>query len=225
LAERDATGDNHSSLTFGKMQKQIRFLALIVAAVQGTVGGAYLMETRFNVTASVGKLFGEVGQWLPSPAESPAQTPPSTDQNQSDGVPQPSPLSSPSKSPLQAQNQSETSPKPSPTPEPKPTATAISVVGTWRGRFADVGATLTIDTQTGNSFSGRLDSNGCIIAINGSVNQALHTLDWNDIDRSSSGSQYCGWTFTRNHGYIQANGRSMSGTGQGYRKFSWAFSR
>jgi hypothetical protein len=115
------------------------------------------------------------------------------------------------------------------TPTPTPTARQqVNVRGNWSGMFAGRPASLNIDNQQGDSFTGTLrNTKGAIVAVSGTINPESRELIMQEdrvIQPVSEGPE---WALGRENGTLSSDGRTMSGRGtdQAGHSYTWTFSR
>lgn len=116
----------------------------------------------------------------------------------------------------------ESRPVPSPSaqniPMPKPTpvvAKSLNILGNWSGVFANRDATLYINSQVGNHFTGILkNTKGAIIAVSGDIMPDIRQISIVEnrvIEGVKDGPD---WILGSNTGAISADGSAMNGSGR-----------
>jgi hypothetical protein len=111
-------------------------------------------------------------------------------------------------------------------PQTKQTpAGKFELVGTWKGKFNNVPATLEITTQKGETFSGTLRKNGYLVEFTGRLNKESRAVSIKETKVLKTPSDSI-WNLGKDIGSISEDGREMSGTGADQRvSYDWSFTR
>ena len=125
-------------------------------------------------------------------------------------------------------NTANTRPQSSPSPGGTPLQTnKINVTGTWKGKFDGANATLMIDKQEGDSFTGTLSMHETLVAIAGRIDQDTRQVTINETRVLKENlKKYTPWKLGKNVGSISSDGKSMKGKGKdATHSYSWSFSK
>lgn len=115
-----------------------------------------------------------------------------------------------------------------PSPGGTPSQTdKLNVTGTWKGKFDGANATLIIENQEGDSFTGTLGMHETLIAIAGRIDQDTRQVTINETRVLKQNlKKYTPWKLGKDVGSISSDGKSMKGKGKdATHSYSWAFSK
>ncbi len=102
----------------------------------------------------------------------------------------------------------------------------IDITGTWKGKFQDSPATLIINNQNDNSYSGTLNNSGALVGVGGTINESTRqiTLEEREVIRTQKGRT---WTLGSGKGVVSEDGKRMSGKSRDKRNgaYSWTLSK
>jgi len=100
-----------------------------------------------------------------------------------------------------------------------------NIIGTWKGRYYQAAATMSIVSQKDNSFFGTLSCVGFLIRVNGHLDPDTRQLTIRETAIIRMNPRYDTWYLGTNSGSISGDGKTMSGIGRGRKSYSWSFSR
>lgn len=117
-------------------------------------------------------------------------------------------------------------PAPASTASTPPEKAALDITGTWKGKFQDTPATLIINNQNDNSFSGTLNNSGALVVVGGTINEDTRqmTLEERQVIKTQKGHT---WTLGSGKGSVSEDGKRMRGKSRDKRNgpYSWDFSK